>query len=96
MGKRSPVTPLTSVTQGFAATAAASPTVRDDLKRIEGIGPKMNQALRVAGIETFARSPSIATWAKQAKFLADDDEAGFVAYINHLVGGVEPDANGRP
>ncbi|MCA9906417.1 MAG: DUF4332 domain-containing protein, partial [Anaerolineae bacterium] len=28
---------------------------RDDLKRIEGIGPKMEKALNAAGIETFAR-----------------------------------------
>ncbi|MCC6613931.1 MAG: hypothetical protein IT320_10665 [Anaerolineae bacterium] len=28
---------------------------KDDLKRVEGIGPKMEKALRTAGIETFAR-----------------------------------------
>ena len=90
------------------------PVIPDDLKRIEGIGPKMAQALRVAGIETFGQlavaqqerlqsaidaaklmSPSMATWAKQAQFLADGDEAGFAAYTEHLVGGVEPDAGGR-
>ena len=39
-------------------------------------------------------SPSVGTWAKQARFLADGDEAGFVAYIEHLVGGVEPGTAG--
>ena len=104
---------------GAAKSAAtkpgpAKPVRPDDLKRVEGIGPKMEQALRAVGIETFARlasmpqdqlqsaidaakliSPSVGTWAKQARFLADGDEAGFVAYIEHLVGGVEPGTTGE-
>ena len=90
-------------------TVTPKPVRPDDLKRVEGIGPKMEQALRAVGIETFAqlastpprelqstidaaklRSPSVGTWAKQARFLADGDEAGFVAYTEQLVGGVEP------
>ena len=94
--------------------ATPKPVRPDDLKRVEGIGPKMEQALRAVGIETFAqlastppselqsaidaaklRSPSVGTWAKQAQFLADGDEAGFMAYIEHLVGGVEPGTTGE-
>ena len=98
-----------------AVTGATPKPVRpDDLKRVEGIGPKMEQALHGVGIETFAqlastspselrsaidaaklRSPSVGTWAKQARFLADGDEAGFVDYIEHLVGGVEPGTTGE-
>ena len=40
-------------------------------------------------------SLSVGTWAKQARFLADGDEAGFVAYIEQLVGGVEPGTTGE-
>ena len=90
------------------------PARPDDLKRVEGVGPKMQQALRAVGIETFAQlastpqgelqsaidaaklmSLSVGTWAKQARFLADGDEAGFVAYIEQLVGGVEPGTTGE-
>ena len=90
------------------------PARPDDLKRVEGVGPKMQQALRAVGIETFAQlastpqgelqsaidaaklmSLSVGTWAKQARFLADGDEAGFVAYIEQLVGGVEPGTMGE-
>lgn len=94
--------------------ATPKPVRADDLKRVEGIGPELEQALRAVGIETFARlasapqgelqsaidaaklmSPSVGTWAKQARFLADGDEAGCVAYIERLVGGVEPGATGE-
>lgn len=90
------------------------PARPDDLKRVEGVGPKMQQALRAVGIETFAQlastpqgelqsaidaaklmSLSVGTWAKQARFLADGDEAGLVAYIEQLVGGVEPGTTGE-
>jgi predicted flap endonuclease-1-like 5' DNA nuclease len=80
---------------------------RDDLQRIEGIGPKMKKALNAAGIETFQQladasedalraaieaqgmrfAPSLVTWARQARYLADGDEAGFQAYIERLVAG---------
>jgi predicted flap endonuclease-1-like 5' DNA nuclease len=81
----------------------------DDLKVIEGIGPKMEKALNAAGIMTFARlaatsedelrtaieaqglrfAPSIPTWAKQARLLADGDQAGFEAYKDRLIAGRE-------
>lgn len=80
---------------------------RDDLKRIEGIGPKMEKALNAAGIETFQQladasedalraaieaqgmrfAPSLVTWARQARYLADRDEGGFQAYTERLVAG---------
>ncbi len=34
--------------------ASSSPTVPDDLKRIEGIGPKLSGVLQEAGVTTFA------------------------------------------
>jgi predicted flap endonuclease-1-like 5' DNA nuclease len=37
------------------AAAAPEPALPDDLTRIEGIGPKMDAALKAAGITTFAR-----------------------------------------
>ena len=111
-------TPVADVAAVAAVAAVVAeppvaPVIPDDLKRIEGIGPKMAQALRVVGIETFGQlaaapqerlqsaidaaklmSPSVATWAKQAQFLADGDETGFAGYTERLVGGVEPDASG--
>ena len=79
----------------------------DDLKRIEGIGPKMEKALNSAGILTFAQladadeatlrtaieagglrfAPSLPTWAKQSRYLADGDESGFQTYIDSLTAG---------
>lgn len=40
---------------GRDAPQADTPSVPDDLKRIEGIGPKMANALAAAGIDTFAK-----------------------------------------
>jgi predicted flap endonuclease-1-like 5' DNA nuclease len=79
----------------------------DDLQRIEGIGPKMEGALRGAGIRTYRQlaetdverlraaieaaglrfAPSLTTWARQAKLLADGDEEGFADLIRRLVAG---------
>lgn len=88
-------------------------SAEDDLQRIEGIGPKVEGALKESGIKTFAQVAAMsaddltrivkeekgvrivgdaATWAKQAQFLVDGDEAGFEAYKDRLVGGREPDA----
>jgi predicted flap endonuclease-1-like 5' DNA nuclease len=39
----------------MAATTAAAPVVPDDLKEIEGIGPKIESVLNAAGIQTFAQ-----------------------------------------
>jgi predicted flap endonuclease-1-like 5' DNA nuclease len=89
---------------------SAGKAERDDLKRIEGIGPKMEKALNTAGIETFARlaeasedelraaitaqglrfAPSLPTWARQARFLADGDIAGFEAFKARLIAGRDP------
>jgi predicted flap endonuclease-1-like 5' DNA nuclease len=79
----------------------------DDLERVEGIGPRISKALRAAGIHTYRNladsdvpalknalenaglrfAPSLPTWPRQAAFLADEDEDGFEAFTNTLVGG---------
>jgi predicted flap endonuclease-1-like 5' DNA nuclease len=93
--------------------AADAPTPPDDLRRIEGIGPKMAGALNAAGITTFERlaaadevsiraaisaaglrfAPSLVTWARQARLLADGDESGFADLTRRLVAGRD---GGRP
>lgn len=82
----------------------------DDLTRVEGIGPKMQSALRSAGVLTFAElaatteheiraaivaagmhfAPSVPTWARQARLLADGDDQALVAFQSTLVAGREP------
>ncbi|MBE0690782.1 MAG: hypothetical protein IH587_11740 [Anaerolineae bacterium] len=42
-------------TETAPRSSRAKSAGRDDLKRVEGIGPKMEKALHTAGIETFAR-----------------------------------------
>jgi predicted flap endonuclease-1-like 5' DNA nuclease len=89
--------------------AEAAPVVPDDLKLVEGIGPKMEKALHNAGILTFGQlaaatepqiraaveaagmrfAPSIPTWAKQARYLADGDTEGLTVYQNQLTAGRE-------
>lgn len=44
-----------AVASGLAAAPAPAPSEPDDLKRIEGIGPKINGVLNDAGITTFAQ-----------------------------------------
>jgi predicted flap endonuclease-1-like 5' DNA nuclease len=81
--------------------------VPDNLRRIEGIGPKMAGALNAAGITTYEQlaasdetalraaisaaglrfAPSLVTWARQARLLADGDEAGFADLTRRLVAG---------
>ena len=57
---------------------AAAPAAEDDLKKIEGIGPKIEAALKAAGIRTFADLA-----AKSAEELqAILDEAGFARISN--------------
>jgi predicted flap endonuclease-1-like 5' DNA nuclease len=92
-----------------AAPAEAVPddVVPDDLRRIEGIGPKMSEALRRAGIQTYRQladadvaalrraieaagltfAPSLTTWSRQARLLADGDEDGFADLARRLVAG---------
>jgi predicted flap endonuclease-1-like 5' DNA nuclease len=79
----------------------------DDLRRIEGIGPKMSAALIAAGIRKYVQlaetdvdtlraaieaaglrfAPSIVTWSRQARHLADGDEEGFADLTRRLVAG---------
>jgi predicted flap endonuclease-1-like 5' DNA nuclease len=90
-----------------AGGSAAGPD--DDLKRIEGIGPKMSAALHTAGIRTFRQlsesdvptlraaiqaaglrfAPSLVTWGRQARLLADGDEDGFNVLTKQLIAGRE-------
>jgi predicted flap endonuclease-1-like 5' DNA nuclease len=87
--------------------APEPPAKPDDLKTVEGIGPKMEKALNAAGILTFAQlaaasedqlrdaiqasglrfAPSMPTWARQARFLAEGDRDGFQKYIDSLTAG---------
>lgn len=89
--------------------APARPNAADDLRRVEGIGPKIAAALTAAGLGTYAAvadasdgdlraalkdaglrfAPSLSTWARQARLLADGDEAGFAALTDSLVAGRE-------
>ena len=45
------VPPKSEITKG----AATAPSKRDDLRKIEGIGPKIQATLQTAGIETFSQ-----------------------------------------
>nr|BFE64529.1 hypothetical protein GCM10020063_090550 [Dactylosporangium thailandense] len=86
---------------------AAEDVKPDNLKRIEGIGPKMSAALIASGIKTYQQladadvdtlraaieaaglrfAPSIVTWSRQARHLADGDEEGFADLTRRLVAG---------
>ncbi|GIE85366.1 hypothetical protein Are01nite_18460 [Actinoplanes regularis] len=94
---------------GAAGEKAAKPgeTADEELERIEGIGPKMADALRAAGIRTFAQladtdddtkrravnaagmtfAPSLVTWSRQARLLADGDEEAFAELTARLIAG---------
>lgn len=91
------------------APAALRADARDDLTRLEGVGPKIAAALAASGLSTFAAladasedelrdalrsaalrsAASLPTWSRQARLLADGDEAGFRALTDRLVGGRE-------
>jgi predicted flap endonuclease-1-like 5' DNA nuclease len=91
-----------------AAEPAAEPEPQD-LQRIEGIGPKIEAALKAAGYTTYAKvadtpesqlrealaasgikfAPAAASWAEQAKLLAEGDEDALQEYQDYLVGGQE-------
>ncbi|MER7004499.1 helix-hairpin-helix domain-containing protein [Dactylosporangium sp. NPDC000555] len=102
------VVPAQAVAPAAEAVAPAAEAGRvEDLKRIEGIGPKMSAALVAAGIRTYAQladadvetlraaisaaglrfAPSLVTWARQARHLADGDEEGFADLTRRLVAG---------
>jgi predicted flap endonuclease-1-like 5' DNA nuclease len=100
--QRAGVTPA-----AVAGAAAADGGKPEDLKRIEGIGPKMAAALAASDIRTFEQlaaadvptiraaisaagmrfAPSLTTWSRQARLLADGDEAGFAALTSRLRAG---------
>jgi predicted flap endonuclease-1-like 5' DNA nuclease len=91
------------------ATPAGAGGVPDDLRRIEGVGPKMAAALNAAGITTYRElaatdevtiraavtaagmkfAPSLVTWSRQARLLADGDLAGFAELTGRLKAGRE-------
>jgi formate hydrogenlyase subunit 6/NADH:ubiquinone oxidoreductase subunit I len=56
-----------------ATKAAQEPSEPDDLKRIEGIGPKMSSVLQAAGIKTFAQLADT-TPEQLEQILADADQ----------------------
>ncbi len=90
---------------------AEPPVTDDELERIEGVGPAMANALRSAGIRTYAQlaetddetkrnalktaglnfAPSLATWSRQARLLADGDEAAFAILTARLIAGRDTD-----
>jgi predicted flap endonuclease-1-like 5' DNA nuclease len=96
------------VAEAVAAPAGAG-GVPDDLRRIEGVGPKMAAALNAAGITTYRElaaadevtiraavtaagmkfAPSLVTWSRQARLLADGDLAGFAELTGRLKAGRE-------
>jgi predicted flap endonuclease-1-like 5' DNA nuclease len=112
-----------SVQRPAVAAAPAAPTApaapvrarragsgdRDDLKLVEGIGPKIEKTLHKAGLLRFEDvaeasvetlraaieaggirfAPSIISWSKQARYLADGDEAALKAYQDQLIAGRE-------
>ncbi|WP_433081505.1 helix-hairpin-helix domain-containing protein [Dactylosporangium sp. CA-052675] len=103
-----PVEAVEAVEPVEAVESAGEPA-RDELERIEGIGPKIAAALRAAGITTYAQladaerstvelaleranlrfAPSLGTWSRQARLLADGDETGFKELTDRLIAGRE-------
>jgi large subunit ribosomal protein L21 len=49
------ITTPSSLTETSEPVAEESPPTPDDLKRIDGIGPKISSVLQAAGIRTFAQ-----------------------------------------
>ncbi|MFC8797456.1 helix-hairpin-helix domain-containing protein [Promicromonospora sp. NPDC057138] len=107
-----------AIAEDEAEAAAAEPTPEpepepepepQDLRRIEGIGPKIEATLKSAGYTTYAKvaaaseselrgaladggikfAPAAASWAEQAKLLANGDEDALREYQDYLVGGQE-------
>jgi NADH-quinone oxidoreductase subunit E len=72
--KRAPAAPKASV---LAAPAAAKPKKADDLKRIPGIGPKLEQVLNGLGISTYAE---IAGW-DDARVAWVEDQLGLAGRV---------------
>jgi predicted flap endonuclease-1-like 5' DNA nuclease len=100
---------------GLPAAGPEGAGARDDLQRVEGIGPAIEAALTAAGVTTYARladadeatlthalrdaglrfAPSLVTWSRQARLLADGDEDGFMELADRLVGGREKGEDSR-
>ena len=59
-----------------AAPPAAEPAQADDLKKIEGIGPKVASLLQTGGIATFAQLAAVDV--DQLKQILDDADLGFM------------------
>ncbi|GHH67246.1 helix-hairpin-helix domain-containing protein [Promicromonospora soli] len=98
-----------AIAEDEAEAAAAPEPEPQDLQRIEGIGPKIEAALKAAGYTTYAKiadtpesqlrealaasgikfAPAAASWAEQAKLLAEGDEDALQEYQDYLVGGQE-------
>jgi predicted flap endonuclease-1-like 5' DNA nuclease len=69
------------------ASALRSAGVRSFRRLADTDVPTLQSALEAAGLR-FA--PSLPTWSRQARFLADGDEVGFVKLTESLVAGREP------
>ncbi|WP_157441772.1 helix-hairpin-helix domain-containing protein [Actinoplanes awajinensis] len=98
------------------SAAAGTPVADEELERIEGIGPKMADALRAAGIHSFAQlaesdddtkrsairaaglsfAPSLVTWSRQARLIADGDEEAFAELTARLIAGRDTDPARSP
>ncbi|MFN0282913.1 MAG: helix-hairpin-helix domain-containing protein [Kineosporiaceae bacterium] len=69
------------------ASALRSAGVRSFRRLADADVPTLQAALEAAGLR-FA--PSLPTWSRQARFLADGDEVGFIKLTESLVSGREP------
>ena len=74
----SPVIPHHAPEVEPGAKDPAAPATEDDLRKIEGIGPKISAALKEAGIRTFADLAA----KTPAELQAILDEAGFARISN--------------
>lgn len=69
------------------ASALRSAGIRSFRRLADADVPTLQAALEAAGLR-FA--PSLPTWSRQARFLADGDEVGFIKLTESLVAGREP------
>ena len=74
----SPTIPHHHAEEAPAPKAASKPASEDDLRKIEGIGPKIEAALKAAGIRTFADLAAKTPEELQAVL----DAAGFARISN--------------
>lgn len=76
-GQVEPVEPAREETHEHLEDARAAPASPDDLKVLEGVGPKVETVLQAAGIRTYAKLAGTAVEKLQAVL----DEAGY-QYMN--------------